>query len=761
MGAKWLVAFGVLLGLCVSGSSLAAEGEKLLFGFERAEVEKAVAGKKSPAFKERDGGGFEFFEVMKGLFHEHEMAAIRPMRCVKEKASQGEYACRVHEQLCRDMISYPNFRLPRIPTLDLFLNEPQANQRLPELFNTSGWYDWVFPRDWSGYDRLRIDVLIESPEVKELRLEVEDELVEPPVSFTYEAPKQGEWTTLELDLVQAVAERKLDLKAMRNIFLRVVLKDIEKNSNEMQALVTKAGIKLKGWTIGWDKVQTTSEELEKKRFLAYVDNIRLCAKDAPCTLPLLKGERSVYTKILPRSYGAWDRYDKPPYAVLFSENPEVVHAGNKMPEAVKVEPERGPVAKTAPAVIPIRDMILAGTTVARNPGDYNTVRLTCTAALDTKRIVVGFYLCGMGSMKSHPTAIRSSAGSCGAAVATMDGGKTWKGLDGTAWPSSLGGNISKPFPRPVDLGGDVMGVFPFGCGGLSSVHVGYPADRAFFTRSVFTGEGWWVSPKFLITGDSRHCHDIRYADAVMGPDGRIWVAWLGKSRDWYEGGTQHTFVYYSDDGGKSWTSWRGAGFTGAIPTVVGACVRLAPYRGGIALFGQKGWIWFDGKKWSEPEKPFWSTAPWHVISVREEIYVADSGGPVKWYDGKAWNDFAVPGRTGRRGKIGVCGGKTLVFVETDASEKKLLCWRKKVGGEWQGPRELLEEKTKIMKVAHQRYAPEGFMPIAYMCLSSDPSLPAVRPGKRVFYAFPDVDPEAYEWYEPWIKLLLVPAEEGR
>jgi hypothetical protein len=311
----------------------------------------------------------------------------------------------------------------------------------------------------------------------------------------------------------------------------------------------------------------------------------------------------------------------------------------------------------------------------------------------------------------------------------------------------------------MDLGGDVMGVFPFGCGGLSSVHIGYPADRTFFTRSVFTGNGWWVSPKYLVTGDSRHCHDIRYGDIVAGPDGRLWMAWLGKGRDWYEDGPECTFVYCSDDGGASWASWRGAGFTGVIPAVLGPHVRLAPYRGQIAIFWNKGWTRFDGAKWTEPEKAWnWNTGPWHVTSLGEEIYVANETGPAKWYDGKAWSDFTVPGRTGKRGKIGVCGGKTLVFVETDSGGKKLLCWRKKSGGEWQGPQEILEEKTKIVKVAHERYAPEGFMPIAYMCLSSDPSATA-RPGKKVGSISPDVDPLEYEPYEPWIKVLKVPAAE--
>jgi hypothetical protein len=334
-------------------------------------------------------------------------------------------------------------------------------------------------------------------------------------------------------------------------------------------------------------------------------------------------------------------------------------------------------------------------------------------------------------------------------VATADGGKTWKGLDGTGWPSSLGGNISKVTPRPVDIGGNVAGIFPFGCGGLSSVHIGYPADRVFFVRSVYTNDGWWVSPKFFVSGDSRHCHDVRWGDIVAGANGRLWAAWFGKSRDWYEDGPQLTFVYHSDDGGASWSSWRGAGFSGTIPSALGPRIRLAPYRGGIALFSDKGWSWFDGTKWSEPEKACWSGGAQQVTALGEEIYVADGSGAVKRYDGKSWSAFSVPDRAGKNGKIGVCGGSKLVFVETDAGGKKLLCWSKSADGAWQGPQELIEEQTKIVTYAIQRYAPEGFMPVAYMCLSGDQA--GAKPWKKLGSG------EPYEVLEPWIKVLRMPS----
>lgn len=64
-----------------------------------------------------------------------------------------------------------------------------------------------------------MDVCVETAEqVKSLMLEVEDNLVESPVSVTFEAPPAGKWVTLEMDLNRAVEERKLDLKNMAHIY---------------------------------------------------------------------------------------------------------------------------------------------------------------------------------------------------------------------------------------------------------------------------------------------------------------------------------------------------------------------------------------------------------------------------------------------------------------------------------------------------------------------------------------------------------------
>jgi hypothetical protein len=152
-----------------------------------------------------------------------------------------------------------------------------------------------------------------------------------------------------------------------------------------------------------------------------------------------------------------------------------------------------------------------------------------------------------------------------------------------------------------------------------------------------------------------------------------------------------------------------------------------------------------------------------AVACGEEIYVSNQTGPVQWYDGKTWRAFTVPGRTGKRGRIAVCGAKTLLFVETDESGKALLGWRKKAGSEWQGPRTLVTEKTEICSVAFQRYAPEAFAPVAYLCVSPDSARVKAAMGRGrhydIIHGF-DQYPPGKTPLEPWIKVLKVPAGDG-
>jgi hypothetical protein len=402
---------------------------------------------------------------------------------------------------------------------------------------------------------------------------------------------------------------------------------------------------------------------------------------------------------------------------------------------------------------------------------YNSVRLTCAAALDPQRIVLGFYVMSLGYLKAGPDAEHKAARTGSAAVRTLDGGKTWQGLDGEAYPTVMGGNITKSSPLLLDLGADIMGVYPFGCGGMCGAHIGYPTDRAFFVRTVFTGDTWWNSPKYFVSGDPRHCHWMMIGDVVATPpasaediaagrSGTLWTGWTARNRNSYGHiiPQYSTGVYRSDDGGATWSSWRGAGLSGELPeSVFGkGTVRVAPYRGQVAVFGGKRWTWFDGTKWAPAEET--GTNCWHAVSCGEEIYLSHSKGPSRWYDGKVWRDFSAPGRAGKGGMIAVCGGTTALFVETDESGKRLLCWRKKQGTSWEGPRVLVTEADPISQIAVQRYAPKGFAPVAYMCV--DTAAPVVQTGPSAnLPGWPYMAPMDLDVvHHPWIKVLVVPAE---
>ena len=92
-------------------------------------------------------------------------------------------------------------------------------QEAYQLISTFQWFAKGRPelRDWRGYDLLRIDARSDGSPV-ELRLAVEDDIIEPPVVTTY-CLLQGRWMTIELDLGSAVRARELDLSRMADFWL--------------------------------------------------------------------------------------------------------------------------------------------------------------------------------------------------------------------------------------------------------------------------------------------------------------------------------------------------------------------------------------------------------------------------------------------------------------------------------------------------------------------------------------------------------------
>jgi len=87
------------------------------------------------------------------------------------------------------------------------------------VMTTFSWLPRAGPdlKNWSGYDRLWIDVRCDAAPV-DVWLAVEDHVLEPPVMRTYRVPP-GRWGTLELDLKEAARARGLDLARISNFWL--------------------------------------------------------------------------------------------------------------------------------------------------------------------------------------------------------------------------------------------------------------------------------------------------------------------------------------------------------------------------------------------------------------------------------------------------------------------------------------------------------------------------------------------------------------
>lgn len=164
--------------------------------------------------------------------------------------------------------------------------------------------------------------------------------------------------------------------------------------------------------------------------------------------------------------------------------------------------------------------------------------------------------------------------------------------------------------------------------------------------------------------------------------------------------------------------------------------------------------------------------PWGAVSCGDEIWLSSPAGPEKWYDGKTWHDFTVPGRVqDDRGLVAICGGRHPVFIAHDTSWKKLLCWRRNDNGKWHGPEELVSEGTVIKQLTAPRYAPADFIPVAYMCLTESAEKKnkgesitrATTPGNQYYHGTPPSKifwtyPSGYWEHKPWIKVLKVPVK---
>lgn len=118
------------------------------------------------------------------------------------------------------------------------------------LMTTFQWLVRADPtlRDWSQYDLLRADVRCDAASV-ELRLALEDDILEPPVTRVYKIPN-GRWVTIELDLKEAVKSRGLMPDRIANFWL------LGRSSRRAEMWIDNIRIVKRGVSSEYDLIQS-------------------------------------------------------------------------------------------------------------------------------------------------------------------------------------------------------------------------------------------------------------------------------------------------------------------------------------------------------------------------------------------------------------------------------------------------------------------------------------------------------------------------
>ena len=198
-----------------AGHSAEPAGEKLLLGFEEAEVKQwaeVLKGARTEA-KTKDGAPHVVLTTAPAG-----NPAAQQWRFFKGKASQGDYAMGLSLMGPSEKFA---FSVPPEPQryYGMFRNNAVTSYAL----NTCGTFRRLMPMDWSAYDRLRLDVYCEES-AQTIRVQLEDEEIAPPIDRNL-VVQPGKWTTLEIDLREAEKTRKLDLKRMATLVVAVVKVD--------------------------------------------------------------------------------------------------------------------------------------------------------------------------------------------------------------------------------------------------------------------------------------------------------------------------------------------------------------------------------------------------------------------------------------------------------------------------------------------------------------------------------------------------------
>lgn len=551
-----------------------------------------------------------------------------------------------------------------------------------DVMPTWGVFERILPMDWSGYARLRFDLFAKGRPVT-VRVSLEDRQIVPPVERCFSVPADT-WVTLEFELDDAEKKAGLNLKEMANLFI----------------------------------IPEPADPFPSEILL---DNIRLSATEAPSRYKIIR-DPSAFEPPKPRRYSV---------NVFFTGD-------TKYPWVKTEEPLPEIKQRTPSAVKPAK---VENATLDLTPFKMRVKGRLFISAADADHLLVGGHFTGKGS-DSEGVGF-DGPGAC-AAFQTADGGVTWKGLRKPERPSVLTTERGDGTAGTVEA--DVLVADDIGCSVGGRGRQGYPKDRFFFRRARFTGEGWVLTPHYLMDIDLRHC--AHFPAGMRDSAGRLWMAWTTTEGRLVN---QEVWAKYSTDYGTTWHPWHGVETkTARIPMLssehkIGEYivnrddpqypfflgVEMVSIQGQPAVFAGKWWSTFDGKEWSERREAPW---PWRnqVLSVGDELFALkgstlfrwnrDAKKPVKgcedWEAVDGWKE--VEKASSKGGRFSVCNSNLVYIVPGKGalSPNNLFCWRRSAGN-WVGPEKLLEkdEEAPITEITVQPDAPAGFVPVAYAAKS--------------------------------------------
>lgn len=250
MRTRLSVFLAAMLMLSVAAGRVSA-GQKLIMGFEENEIYDKMQGRTCYTFVQKATDGIDFcapFEYGAG-----DLAWT--WHCRSGETTEGKLALAASVIRRRP----PARGFQSTPIIDRYYPVMRGNSEAGLVMSTFQWLarSGMDVGDWKGFDLLRIDVRPEGP--VNLMLTVEDDLIEPPVVANYQVPG-GKWSTLELDLREAVKERGLDLGKIANIYI-----------------------------LGWADQNTALR----------VDNVRVVTADVAATLEVLRDPTSMKLPDMP------------------------------------------------------------------------------------------------------------------------------------------------------------------------------------------------------------------------------------------------------------------------------------------------------------------------------------------------------------------------------------------------------------------------------------------------------------------------------